>query len=66
MDKSPLNGAESNSSFQNQHDLSNAMRTIRLILEELESGYRFDDSDAQENLLLFRKSVERLEAYLGR
>lgn len=63
MDAIPLEALSRGTmeSLKKQHDFSNALRTVRLVLEELEAGYRFDDADAEENLCAFRNAVVCLE-----
>ena len=46
---------------QQLHDTRSALRTLRLAVEAIRSGYRFDDSTADSKLASMEKAVGVLE-----
>ncbi len=48
---------------QEAHDLRGAFRTLSLLLENLEKGYKFDDERAPLKIEAFKKSLTKLEQY---
>ena len=48
------------------HDLREAVRTLRLVYQDIEGGYRFADDVAQAKLAAFNKSVTCLESNLAK
>lgn len=48
-------------SSRQKHDAREALRTLKLALESIKNGYKFDDDTADLKLKTIARSIERLE-----
>ena len=47
-----------------KHDLKEAIETLKLAVEDIERGYRFDDEFAEAKKQTIRRSVDRLYPFV--